>query len=332
MTLHEPKIEPEKIGLNVLICDATDAADVLREALGRENCVQDIRIAPTVAAAREALTWPLLNTIIIDPLSENLELASDFIFGVRASHTQIVFVLYVDLADAEKHRSEFYSGERRRFSHYFVLDKRTPIAAFQDELRSVIHLCQGDLSWRMSELNLRRLLDISAEPGTTGKAKTQMALVEAASSLFARLSDRSQVGKSQSGPKNVFLSYRFADQEYVDGLTELLNQNGFAVETGRSANTYISKAILERIKRCDFFLCLMTKNEAKVDGTYTTSGWLLEEKGAALAFGKPLVLMIEEGVTDFGGLQGDWQRIHFGARGFLKAALEAVTQLRSWAG
>lgn len=58
----------------------------------------------------------------------------------------------------------------------------------------------------------------------------------------------------------------------------------------------------------------------------------LEEKGAALAFGKPLVLMIEEGVTEFGGLQGDWQRIHFGGKGFLKAALEAVEQLKSWAG
>jgi hypothetical protein len=28
-----------------------------------------------------------------------------------------------------------------------------------------------------------------------------------------------------------------------------------------------------------------------------------------------------EGVSDFGGLQGDWQRIHFGAKGFLTAPL-----------
>jgi hypothetical protein len=58
----------------------------------------------------------------------------------------------------------------------------------------------------------------------------------------------------------------------------------------------------------------------------------LEEKGAALAFGKPIVLMIEEGVTDFGGLQGDWQRIHFGAKGFLSAALQAVQQLNEYSG
>lgn len=60
--------------------------------------------------------------------------------------------------------------------------------------------------------------------------------------------------------------------------------------------------------------------------------WLLEEKGAALALGKPIVLMVEEGVTDSGGLQGDWQRIHFGPKGFLKAALQAVEQLKSYAG
>ena len=60
--------------------------------------------------------------------------------------------------------------------------------------------------------------------------------------------------------------------------------------------------------------------------------WLLEEKGAALALGKPLVLMIEEGVSDFGGLQGDWQRLHFAPKGFLSAALEAVKQLESYTG
>jgi hypothetical protein len=42
--------------------------------------------------------------------------------------------------------------------------------------------------------------------------------------------------------------------------------------------------------------------------------------------------MVEEGVSDFGGLQGDRQRIHFGAKGFLTAALDAVDQLKSYLG
>jgi len=76
----------------------------------------------------------------------------------------------------------------------------------------------------------------------------------------------------------------------------------------------------------------MTRDKEKVDGTFTASPWLLEEKGAALALGKPIVLMVEEGVSDIGGLQGDWQRIYFGSKGFLSAALEAVEQLKSYVG
>lgn len=328
----EPKIDPEHIKLSVLICDGTNAAGVLRQALEHESSIREVRVAASIAAAQEALGWPDLNTIIMDPFAQNLEVASQFIFSVRRSHPEIVFVLYLDQAEAENQRSEFYRGERKRFSHYFTIDKRTPIAAFQDELRSVIHACQVDLSWRMSEVNVRRLLDLSAQHDNSTKISDHTELLEAANVLFAQLRERFGSTKVGTRRKAVFLSYRFADQEYVEGLTELLEQNQFEVVTGRSANTYISKAILDRIKSCEFFLCLMTKNEAKADGTFTTSAWLLEEKGAALAFGKPLVLMIEEGVTDFGGLQGDWQRIHFGGKGFLKAALEAVEQLKSWAG
>ena len=94
----------------------------------------------------------------------------------------------------------------------------------------------------------------------------------------------------------------------------------------------IGRAVIDRIKESEYFLCLMTKNKEKTDGTFTASPWLLEEKGVALALGKQIVLMIEEGVDDFGGLQGDWQRIHFGPKGFLKAALEASQQLASYSG
>jgi hypothetical protein len=76
----------------------------------------------------------------------------------------------------------------------------------------------------------------------------------------------------------------------------------------------------------------MTKDKQKADGTYTTSPWLLEEKGAALAMNKRIVLMVEEGVgaDEIGGLQGDWQRIHFTPKGFTTAALSAVKQLKSY--
>ena len=76
----------------------------------------------------------------------------------------------------------------------------------------------------------------------------------------------------------------------------------------------------------------MTRHKLKDDGMYTTSPWLLEEKGAALALGKRIVLMIEDGVDDYGGLQGDWQRIHFNSKSFLKSSLSATKQLKSYTG
>jgi len=130
----------------------------------------------------------------------------------------------------------------------------------------------------------------------------------------------------------VFLSCRFADIQYIDGLKALLLDAGFDVITGDNASGSVGHTILERIRESEFFVSLMTRNERKEDGTFTTSPWLLEEKGAALAFGKYLVILIEKGVTDFGGLQGDWQVHHFVAKSFTAAALKAVKQLKSAAG
>ena len=132
--------------------------------------------------------------------------------------------------------------------------------------------------------------------------------------------------------RTVFLSHRFAENEYVCGLTRLLENEGFTVSIGSPVNTYVSQAVLQRISDADYFVCLMTRDKEKVDGNYTTSPWLLEEKGAALALKKPVVLLVEHGVDELGGLQGDWQRIHFGPKGYLSAALQAVGQLNSYAG
>ena len=78
----------------------------------------------------------------------------------------------------------------------------------------------------------------------------------------------------------------------------------------------------------------MTRDQALADGMFTTSAWLIEEKGAAMALRKPLVLMVESGVDaeNIGGLQGDWQRIHFEPKEFTVAALRAVEQLAEYAG
>ncbi len=318
----------EDIPLKILVIDNDpSASSALDRALKQHGAVIESQFAETIDDAKSILRSSDINTILIDPIRLEINQSSQFIFDIRKTLPEIVVVLFMDIRKAEKQRSEFFRGERRRFTHYYKLDKWTPIASFDDELASVIHMCQSDLSWRMSKISVERLLEESSKRSKDKKMIPAEEVREALVSVSA-LTSRNK----EKEDKTVFLSYRFAEEEYVEGLRRLLEQSRFKVITGKSANTFISKAVLSRIRESQFFLCLMTKDKEKADGTFTTSPWLIEEKGAALAFGKPIVLMVEEGVSDIGGLQGDWQRIHFGAKGFLSAALEAVEQLKSYVG
>lgn len=322
------RIKKDTIPLKVLIVDADNSAAIsLEQALKGKTIIVEVWRASTIEQAQPMLRENDINSIYIDPLGLGIEEASNFIFGIRNTLPEIVFVLYMNIGDAEKQRAEFYRGERSRFTHYYKLDKRTPIASFDEELENTFFLCQSDLSWRMSKDSLKRLLEDTQKKG--GSNKEELIPIQ---EMMTKISEFMPLERKSITDKSVFLSYRFAENEYIIGLTKLLEKNGFKVVTGKSSNTYISKAILSRIKDCQFFLCLMTKDKEKTDGLFTTSPWLLEEKGAALAFGKQIVLMIEEGVSDLGGLQGDWQRIHFAPKGFLAAALEAVEQLKSYVG
>src|SRR5690349_15018536 len=100
----------------------------------------------------------------------------------------------------------------------------------------------------------------------------------------------------------VFLAYCFADQVVADGLIALLQKSGFEVSSGVDTPGSASAGILQRIRECDFVLCVLTREDAKTDGTFTASTWLYEEKGAAAAFGKPIVLMVQEGIRETAGL------------------------------
>jgi hypothetical protein len=127
--------------------------------------------------------------------------------------------------------------------------------------------------------------------------------------------------------KKVFLSYYFKDKEIAYDLKEMLETIGFTVLTGEIVSGHIGQSICERIRESDYFFSFMTRHEKKADGSYTTSPWLLEEKGAAI--GKPMVIMVERSVTGVGQLEGDLQRIPFTRTRLLGAVAKAVKQLQS---
>lgn len=329
---ERPRMEMARIPLRVLVADQdTPSTRVLMDALRSAKGVTNVILVQNLDEAPGRLRADYMNTVFIDPLSFGIDNSSAFIFATRKALPEIVFVLFQDQERVEENREQFFHGERRRFAHYYRLDKRTPLDAFNDELAAVTRLCQYDLSWRMSPENLRRLLDqTSKETKTaTGNYSTHRPAID--SNDVPRLTTRPQ----RFGVENtVFVSHRFAvaDEGYVQGLTRHLKDKGFVVTTGKLATGYISQAVIQRIRDAEFFLCLLTRADAKLDGTYTASAWLHQELGAAIAFGKPVVIMVEEGVTDFGGLQGDVQRIHFADKGFMTAALDAADILRAYSG
>lgn len=327
----------KEIPLKVIIVDSNDASSqILAQTLASmKKIVLSVIQVRSLSEAQDALAGNDLNTVFIDPISLGLDGASEFIFSIRKLFPSIVFVLYVDFTRMEHMRTEFFGGERRRLAHYFRLDKLTPIASFPDEVKATIKACQGDLSYNLTDEKITKLQNelTSIQSATTAtSASIPLSILQDIQEQLEAIKVHQPKEQTVVKSKTVFLSYRFAENEYIEGLTTLLKRDGFEIATGLSANTYISQAILERIRSCEFFVCLMTRADEKKDGTYTTSPWLLEEKGAALAMGKRIVLMVEDGVNDIGGLQGDWQRIHFTAKSFTSASIRAVDQLKSYSG
>ena len=319
-----------EIPLSILVVDADEAAArALTEETARDQRVVRITVAHSIEEAQRELRSGDYNTVVIDPLSIGLGPASDFVFSVMTALPEIVFVLFVDSTEVDGRRAEFFSGERRRFAHHYSLDKRTPIAAFPDEVRAMLTRCISLLSWKLSAESLKKIRAmVAAEDDETRASITP----ELSAELDRAISLVAPKEPTPAPRRTVFLSHRFAENEYVDGLTRLLENEGFTVSIGSPVNTYVSQAVLQRISEANYFVCLMTRDKEKADGNYTTSPWVLEEKGAALALKKPVVLLVEHGVDELGGLQGDWQRIHFGPKGYLSAALQAVGQLNSYAG
>lgn len=244
MSQRPSEIPTDEIPLKILICDRDESpAQALLQALQTEKRVLGESVSVTLDDARRKVREGDVNTVFIDPLSLGLDAASEFVFEIRRTLPEVVFVLYVDQADAESQRAEFYRGERSRFSHYYTLDKRTSIAAFRDELRSVLDSCRIDLSWRMSEVNLGRLLERADElRDAVGTASQELVLSPEVRDLLGDLLSKAKIAKSRPSKNTVFLSHRFADEEYVGGLEKLLRQSGFEVVTGKSTNTFISKA------------------------------------------------------------------------------------------
>jgi tetratricopeptide (TPR) repeat protein len=120
-----------------------------------------------------------------------------------------------------------------------------------------------------------------------------------------------------------FVGHSFAeeDERVVEQIKQFLSKLGVKCDSGKRPEPKgISDKVKERIQAAELFVGIFTRHLRQEDGSYSTSAWVVDEKATALATGKQLLLFVENGVQDFGGLQGDYEYIPF-ERDNLGAAL-----------
>ncbi len=241
------------VSLKVLICDADkQTAQLLHENLEKVAKVTVMGLASSLTEAQHKLRTADINAIFIDPETMGVDEASEFIFSVRKALPEIVFVLYVDMRRVEASRAHFYSGERKRFNHYYRLDKAVPLTGFIDELDAVVHQCRYDLSWRLSKESLEKIaseLNIRPPSSTNGSPEPDvLKSIEQAVAHFVK------TRRAPVASRSVFISYRFEETDWIDGLTQLLLDAGFSVVDGKASNTYIGRGVIERIRSAEFLI------------------------------------------------------------------------------
>src|SRR3990167_390044 len=124
----------------------------------------------------------------------------------------------------------------------------------------------------------------------------------------------------------VFIGQSFSenDKQLVDSIVSFLAKKEIICGSGEPAqNKPISVKVKEGIDGCDLFIGIFTKRERvqtsaldciqfnKSKMKYSTSSWVIQESGYALGKGRPVLLLVENGIHNFPGLQGDEEVIYF---------------------
>lgn len=120
----------------------------------------------------------------------------------------------------------------------------------------------------------------------------------------------------------IFVSKSFEDNDkeinkYFENILNALNIEFINAE--KYAGIPIENKVEDLISKCDFLIGIYVKRYENAEkGRVLTSQWLIRETHFAKAKGAKLIILVEEGVTDIGGLESDIELIYFN-RGDLKS-------------
>lgn len=135
----------------------------------------------------------------------------------------------------------------------------------------------------------------------------------------------------------VFLSHSFRDEDgdLVSKVEALLSSHDIRLLTGRRlAGRQVTQEVMDRIKRSDGLIALMTRRETVGDpqqGRWRTHPWVVAELNYARGLPVPIptIALIEEGVEPEGPY-AEHERLHYSSTTLLDAFLALSETLRVW--
>ncbi len=317
--------------LRILICDVDDwPVRALTSQIGHRQhhheslsskftLVDDIALVDTVAKMEMRIKD--YNVVFVDPFRMGLDQSLESLLSLKRERLDIVFVLYFDfaaLAMSKTDRAAFFRSHRRQLRHYTWLDKRMPLVSFADAVTNTLDIC-GDRIFKSGEYR---------RTGPEHRTRTTDDRDSSGQSILSASPRRRQVINDK-----VFLSFGAEDTRYVATLATALSRDGFRVESASDSYGRVSEWILESIRRCRFFVSLLGAHVKLADQTFLPHPDLLEEKGAAVAYEKEMLVLAKPDVTDAaheGRLAGDRSYIRLDDDNVARSVLDVVETLRTW--
>ncbi len=137
-----------------------------------------------------------------------------------------------------------------------------------------------------------------------------------------------------------FVGHSFEDEdaETVDKIIKFFVSAGVKCETGEKAeNKSVAEKIKKRILNNDIFVGIFTrdkrvclgKESSETRESYTTSNWVLQESGFAVARERELIFLVENGIYKFPELQGNLELIYFDRKSLDDAFRKVIEMIQS---
>lgn len=116
-----------------------------------------------------------------------------------------------------------------------------------------------------------------------------------------------------------FLGHSFAAEDHAlaEAVKDVLREAGFETLTGAEPEARgVAEKVRSRIEAADVFVALLTRRHALRSGGFTTSPWVIEEKGYFLGLDSTglVMMVVENGIAipdETGGIGGDLEYITF---------------------